>query len=239
MQPTGGLRERKKERTRRLISTAAWRLFVARGFEQVTVADVAESAEVSEGTVFNYFRTKEGLVFDGMEGFYAAMLDEIRTRAAGESALTAFGRFMLRQPEEPRATDVGEVIAESARLIAASPLLLAREAEIVDTNAHLLANLLARETGADPADPEPLAAAQALMAVHRTLLFSIRRAAVAGERGQALTDVAANCTRRALAVVGAGLQDYAIRADRNVGSEGADADSTKAVDFHATKHHDH
>ena len=106
---------------------------------------------------------------------------------------------------------MGEVIAESARVVAASPLLLARENEIVDAHAHLLAALLARETGADPDDPEPLTAAQALMGVHRTILYSVRRAAVAGQRGQALADATKECTRRALAVTGAGLQDYAIR----------------------------
>ena len=57
-----GLRERKKQRTRELIAESARRLFVKRGFERVTVAEVARAAEVSEATVFNYFPTKEDLL---------------------------------------------------------------------------------------------------------------------------------------------------------------------------------
>src|SRR5436853_609935 len=59
-----GLRERKKRKTRESIANAAARLFTERGFEVVTVAEVARAAEVSEQTVFNYFPTKEDLVFD-------------------------------------------------------------------------------------------------------------------------------------------------------------------------------
>ena len=57
-----GLRERKKQRTREDIAAAAMALFSARGFDDVTVADVARAADVSEKTVFNYFPTKEDLV---------------------------------------------------------------------------------------------------------------------------------------------------------------------------------
>ena len=60
---TEGLRERKKRQTREAIAQAAMALFVARGFDAVTVADVARAADVSEKTVFNYFPAKEDLVF--------------------------------------------------------------------------------------------------------------------------------------------------------------------------------
>src|SRR5580693_5325322 len=93
-----GLRERKKLRTRRLIAETASRLFVERGFDAVAVAEVARAAEVAEATVFNYFPTKEDLVFQGMEAFEAELLDAMRQRAAGEPVLAAFGRFVL----EPR-----------------------------------------------------------------------------------------------------------------------------------------
>src|SRR5215471_12164167 len=91
-----GLRERKKQRTRQLIAETARRMFVERGFDAVPVAAVARAAEVSEATVFNYFPTKEDLVYQGMEAFENELLAAIRDRPAGESFVVAFGRFVLR-----------------------------------------------------------------------------------------------------------------------------------------------
>src|SRR4051794_37232709 len=72
MQPSSsptptGLRAFKKARTRLAISDVATRLFVEHGFEHVTVAQIAEAAEVSTKTVFNYFTSKEELFFDRAE----------------------------------------------------------------------------------------------------------------------------------------------------------------------------
>ena len=74
------LRERKKQRTRQLIADTARAMFVERGFDAVAVAEVARAAEVAEATVFNYFPTKEDLVFQGMEAFEAELLDAVRDR---------------------------------------------------------------------------------------------------------------------------------------------------------------
>ena len=92
-----GLRERKKQQTRRLIAETARELFAERGFERVTVADVARAADVSQKTVFNYFPTKEDLVYWQLEAFEEELLAAVRDRTAGESALAAFGRFVMRQ----------------------------------------------------------------------------------------------------------------------------------------------
>jgi len=90
-----GLRERKKQDTREAIAETARRLFSEHGFDAVTVADVARAADVSRKTVFNYFPTKEDLVYWRLEGFEAALLAAVRDRAPGESYLGAFGRFVL------------------------------------------------------------------------------------------------------------------------------------------------
>src|SRR5436305_9024071 len=92
-----GLRETKKLQTRELIAGEAMRLFVMRGFDHVTVAEVAAAAHVSEKTVFNYFPTKEDLFFDEVPEREAAMLDAIRNRAAGESVLDALRRLQVAQ----------------------------------------------------------------------------------------------------------------------------------------------
>src|SRR5216117_3447490 len=91
-----GLRERKKQQTRQSIADTARALFAERGFERVTVAEVARAANVSEATIFNYFPTKEDLVFSGLEAFEAALLGAVRDRAPGEPILTAFGRFVVQ-----------------------------------------------------------------------------------------------------------------------------------------------
>src|SRR4051812_23367175 len=78
-----GLRERKKRQTREAIAAAARELFTARGFESVTVAEVAAAADVSEKTVFNYFPTKEDLVFWNSEDKLEARADAIRNRIPG------------------------------------------------------------------------------------------------------------------------------------------------------------
>src|SRR3954447_21114921 len=151
------LRERKKEQTRQLIADTARRLFAERGFERVSVAEVARAADVSEATVFNYFATKEDLFYSGLEAFEEQLLGAIRERAAGESALAAFGRFVL----EPRGLmaakdpDAIEFLAGLTRTITESAALLARERQIFDRYTTSLAALMAEETGAGQDDVEP------------------------------------------------------------------------------------
>src|SRR5215211_175519 len=111
MSSQSGLRERKKQQTRQVIAEAAHRLFTERGFETVTVAEVAREADVSEGTVFNYFPTKEELFFSGMEAFEAQLVEAVRDRSAGESVPAAFRRFVLERSSRLAAEEVADVIA--------------------------------------------------------------------------------------------------------------------------------
>src|ERR1700704_4848499 len=130
--PELGLRERKKRRTRELIAETARELFVERGFEHVTIAEVAREAEVSEQTVFNYFPTKEDLVYWRLQSFEDELLATIRERDRGEPALAAFRRFLLAQrgllgKQDPQAR---AELAAVTRMITESPALLAREQQI-------------------------------------------------------------------------------------------------------------
>lgn len=95
-----GLRERKKQRTRQAISDAALRLFLDRGFAGVSVADIADAAEVSKPTLFNYFPTKEDLLFDRIADHLDELATTVRNRAADETPLGALRRHTLQQLDE-------------------------------------------------------------------------------------------------------------------------------------------
>ena len=204
----GGLRERKKQQTRQLIIETAHRLFSARGFDTVTVAEVARAADVSEGTVFNYFPVKEDLFYGGMEVFEQRLIEAVRRRPPGVSAFDAFREIVLDGTrvlvEEPRA----DVIAAGARVVAGSPALQAREREIVARYTQALAELLAKETGARPDEVEPLAMATALMGVQRALVRFVRASVLAGVRGRQLATSARTQARRAFVRLERGLKDY-------------------------------
>jgi AcrR family transcriptional regulator len=201
-----GLRERKKQQTRQLILETAARLFVERGFDGVTVTEIARAAELSEMTVFNYFPTKEDLVFGRMEFFEEQLVAAVEQRAPEESALAAFGRMVLAGVDQLSART--DMIAKAAMLIRASPALQAREREITARYTARLAGIFTAETGAADDDIEAWAAASALMAVHRGLLEHVRNAVLAGRRGAALTQDAVTQARRALARLESGLARY-------------------------------
>src|ERR671916_1504679 len=88
--PTEGLRERKKRAARESIAATARRLFAARGFDSVTVAEIAAAADVSEKTVFNHFATKEDLAFAGREQGLVRLVSDIRERPPGTAVLDVF-----------------------------------------------------------------------------------------------------------------------------------------------------
>src|SRR3954465_1704989 len=118
-----GLRERKKEATRRLIAETARRLFAERGFDAVTVAEVARAADVAEKTVFNHFATKEDLVFPRGHRRLAALGEAIRDRPPGASVVTPFrdwtARFLDHIAEGENVQDlvtVAQLVRDSAAL---------------------------------------------------------------------------------------------------------------------------
>jgi AcrR family transcriptional regulator len=211
--PQLGLRERKKEQTRRLIAETARRLFSERGFERVTVAEIARVAEVSEQTVFNYFPTKEDLVYWRLQSFEEELLATIREREPGEPALAAFRRFLLAErgllgKHDPQAR---EELAALTRMITESPALLAREQQIFAGYTASLAALLAEETGADAADLRSWVAANAMMGVHRALVHHARQRIVEGLRHPRLAAEVRARAEEALVLLDEGLERYAIK----------------------------
>jgi AcrR family transcriptional regulator len=209
-----GLRERKKERTRQLLADTARRLFAERGFDAVTVAEIARESDVAEKTVFNYFPTKEDLFYSRLEAFEEEMLTAIREREPGESALDAFGDFILQRRgvlafgdlRDPEATDQLRTIT---RVITESPALLARERQVFARYTASLAALLAAETGAAAGSVEPVVAATALLGAHRALIDYVRRRTLAGDSASAIGRGVHAEAKRALALLERGLGDYA------------------------------
>ena len=190
-----GLRERKKEQTRALIADTARRLFAERGFDHVTVAEIAREADVSEKTVFNYFPAKEDLFYSRLEAFEEDLLRAIRERRDGTSVLDAFRAFLMGR-QGVFALDEGatEQLRSMTRLITESPALLAREREVFERYADALAGLIAEEMGAAPGDVEPRAVAGALLGVHRALIDYVRRRAL---DGAAAADIGPDVRRQA------------------------------------------
>lgn len=119
-----GLRERKKLRTRQAISDAAIELFLRRGYDAVSVADVAAAAEVSKPTLFKYFRSKEELVLDRIDDHRDEPARVVRERAAGESPLDALHRHQ-RQLLDDRDPVTG--ISDDPRVVAFHRLLYTTE----------------------------------------------------------------------------------------------------------------
>jgi AcrR family transcriptional regulator len=208
-----GLRERKKEQTRQAIRAAALRLFAERGFDEVTVAEIASAANVSVATLFNYFPTKEDLVYARMETFEADLITAIREREPGETVLAAFSRFILNIGGllASKDAEASERLAAIARIVTASPALLAREREISAHYTQSLAALIAEETEAAADDLTPSVAANALMGVHRAMLAQVRSRLLTRTPNQRLARDIHSRAAQALLRLERGLGDYAIK----------------------------
>jgi AcrR family transcriptional regulator len=204
---TEGLRERKKRQTREAIAQAAMELFFARGFDEVTVADVARAADVSEKTVFNYFPAKEDLVLHGGEERRAALVDAIRTRPAGTSILEVFRdatlAFVDRVEHDPVESIVGlpRLVSESRSL--RDRLFLSWEQE-----AATLAPVIAEEAGAAEGDLVPAVVARTLAWTHRLTFRAAFTRLLAGEDQRTVAADLREQARRAYEAVEQGLAGY-------------------------------
>ena len=199
-----GLRERKKQETRRRITDAAIELFAERGFEQVPVADIAAAADVSTATVFNYFPAKEDLIYDGMASFNESVLAAIRDRPDGVSVVAAFRAYVV-QPRGVLADPTSPILpalARIARIVRDSPSLQARERLEADREVEALRTLLA-----DEIDDELRCwtVASALVGTTRGMTRQVQHAAAEGRVDARLTKRLLASADAAIAVIEAGL----------------------------------
>jgi AcrR family transcriptional regulator len=202
-----GLRERKKAKSRLAISNLATRMFIERGFDDVTVAEVAAAADVSVATIFNYFETKEELFFDREGETIEAQRRFILERKAGETVTSVLHREFLA------AIDAGlpQLMAEGGsflRTIERSSALRARLRLGFEKAEAALAETLAEETEAVAGDPTPHIVAAMLVAVQRTLIESAGAAALRGDAVASTKRRLRKACNRAFVLLEEGMRSY-------------------------------
>ncbi|HSY25794.1 MAG TPA: TetR family transcriptional regulator [Polyangiaceae bacterium] len=202
-----GLRERKKAQSRLAISNVATKMFIERGFDDVTVAEVAAAADVSVATIFNYFETKEELFFDREGEVIAAQRRFILERKPGESITSVLRREFLA------AIDAGlpQLMAHGAsflRTIEGSSALRARLRLGFEKAEALLAETVAEETETAAGDPTPQIVAAILVAIQRTLIESAGAAALRGDAVAPTKRRLRKACERAFVLLEGGMRGY-------------------------------
>jgi AcrR family transcriptional regulator len=203
------LRERKKRAAHETIAATARRLFAERGFDAVTVAEVAAAADVSEKTVFNYFPTKEDLAFAGREEGIARIVTDIAERPPGTSVLEVF-RALTRTVLDQFVAGGDDDLLAVAKILRASPALQERLTVGWEPGAAAITAAIAETTSAARDDLVPGIVARTLWWTHRSIFLLALTGLLAEEDPKTLAArlrVAADWAYDQLA---GGLQDYGI-----------------------------
>jgi len=203
-----GLRERRKQETRQAISEVATEMFVARGFDEVTIAQVADAAGVAKMTVTNYFPRKEDLVFDRAEGIVRSLADVFVARAPGESLLAAVRRDYAERIARSDPT-LGLTSPAFARMVENSPVLASRGLEMLYQRERALADAIAAETGFD--DPQQRLVAAMVSSVHDVLYEEGTRRSLAGQPAEEIRAALAAAATSAFDLLEPSLGGYLIR----------------------------
>jgi AcrR family transcriptional regulator len=154
MSNDSGLRERKKQATRLAISDVATRLFIDRGFDNVTIAEIADAANVAKMTVFNYFPRKEDLFFDRDDESRALIREALARRPSGQSPIDAIRALARQLAEENHPfTKITAGTAKFWQTVRESLALSHRARELRDMFVADLAKMLAEAVGQPRKDP--------------------------------------------------------------------------------------
>ncbi|WP_225840238.1 TetR/AcrR family transcriptional regulator [Streptomyces sp. NK08204] len=209
MGDVGGLRERKKQQMYQRLSDTAIGLFQQKGYEHVTVADIAAAVDISKPTLFRYFPAKEDLVLHRLADHEGEAGRVVAQRPAGCSPLEALRRHFLdglaRRDPVTGLNDDPEVLAFH-RLLYGTPPLVARLHTHVERDEAALAHSLGSETGGGV--QARLAAGQ-IAAVQRILAQENWRQITAGRSADTLYPEAVAVARSAFAQLEAGLPHLA------------------------------
>jgi len=200
-------RARKKAQTREQIRAVAQRMFAERGFDRVTIADVAREADVAVQTVFNHFATKEELFFDSRVPWVDAPAEAVRSRAPRVSALGALRAHLVATVHDLVASHATPARRSYVATLEASETLRMQERELVhEAEVRLRTALLEAWTGdapqdatapADPCAAAPLVAA-IWLAASRSLVIGQRPHLTAGADPEATAATVAELADRML-----------------------------------------
>jgi len=158
--PGLGLREIKKRRTRQALIEAAMRLYREKGFDGVTVAEIAREADVAPRTFFGYFETKEDVFLGRGDDRLDRLVQAIRERDRRQPILTAIRPVLLQDRElvlestARRPPDVAELLGH--------PAIVHRLRERWNQWEDVLAEAIAEDVGAAAGDPRPRVVAAAV-----------------------------------------------------------------------------
>jgi AcrR family transcriptional regulator len=205
---TTGLRERRKQETRQAISDVATEMFAARGFDEVTIAQIADAAGVAKMTVTNYFPRKEDLVFDRAEGIIRSLADVVAARPPGESLLAALRRDYAERVARADVT-LGLSSPPFARMIEHSPALTSRGLDMLNQRERALGDAIAAETGTD--GPQQRLVAALLSSVHSVLYAEGSRRSLAGQPRDEICAALAAAATRAFDLLEPSLGGYLVR----------------------------
>jgi AcrR family transcriptional regulator len=192
-----GLRERKKRETREAIAQAAADLFAERGFDAVTVDEVAAAADVSRQTVFNYFPTKEQMLFDRDAEVAAALVAAVRDRDPGVSLVDAFRAHTHAFWTRLEGAFVNGALPHGFwEIVQGNPDLRDYAEGTFARHARSIAGVLAAERGVSPDDVVCHALARLLCGVNAAVLVGGLDRLVAGaEPGRVVAELHAQADR--------------------------------------------
>src|SRR3954452_19005307 len=202
-----GLRARKKRAAREAIAATARRLFAERGFDAVTVAEIAAGADVSEKTVFNHFPTKEDLAFAGREEGLGQLVAAIAERPPGSSVLDVF-RTMTHTVLEQFVAGGDEDLLAVAKILRGSPALQERLTVGGESGGATIPAAIAGTSGAAGDDLVPGIVARTLWWTHRTIFVAALNGLLAEQDPQQLGDRLCAEADRAYDQLAGGLGEY-------------------------------
>jgi AcrR family transcriptional regulator len=173
-----GLRERKKQHTRETIERVALELFAERGYDETTLAEIAEAADISPRTIFGYFQSKEDILFCEESGHIEKVKEVLERRGAGTTTVDALREFVSSM------TPPDEQAMLRKRIVAASPDLQLKLRAHIGLLEGALAESFAKDLGAGPDDIRPGLVAASMTAAFATLRDRLEAAADIQDHGE-------------------------------------------------------